>query len=197
MLESYKKNSLILGSIAIAIAVSLIPLFPSDSIKSTGYNDGSVLKGYFTLTQADQNGNVIRVIHTPNLVMNEGMECVSDLIFGSTSCTGEAFFKYLAVGTSATAVNANQTALVSESGTCSRVVDNTPVVDASTSGQRAVTLSSLFSGASCEGSGFQETGLFDASTSGNMLARSLISPAITLSSGDTLTIDYTITINNT
>ncbi len=199
-LESNKKNPLIFGTgFSIFAVILLIGISPvaTDNFETTGYSDGTILKGHFTFTHADPNGNIIQVIQTDNLVVNEGMECTADLVFGTTSCVAEAVFQFLALGTGTVApVDANL-ALGTESGTCARVQDATPAIDVSVTGQRAVTVSSLFSGGTCEAQAFGETGLFDASSTGNMLARSLITPTITLGVGDTLTIDYTITINNT
>ncbi len=199
-MESSKSNPLFVGTglsvFAILLFVGISPV-AVDDFSSTGYNDGSVLKGTFTFTHADSNGNVIAIIQTDNLVVNEGMECVADHVFGTTSCVSEALFQNLAVGLGTTAPADAQTALVTESGTCARVVDATPAINTATTGQRAVTVESLFSGSSCEAEAYAETGLFDASSAGNMIARSLISPAITLGVGDTLTISYTITLNNT
>jgi len=185
-----------LSLFAVLLFVGISPVVIND-FQSTGYNDGTIIQGYFTFTHADADGNVIAIIQTKNLVTNEGMECTSDLLFGTTSCVSETVQQFIAVGTGAVAPADADTALGTESGTCARVQDATPSINTATTGQRATTISSLFSGATCEGQAFAETGLFDASSTGNMLARSLISPAITLGSGDTLTIDYTVTLNNT
>ena len=187
------------GTLSIFAVLLIIGISPvaTDNFETTGFNDGSILKGHFTLTHADADGNIIRVIQTNNLVNNEGMECTADLVFGTTSCASEAFQHFLGVGTGTASPVDADTTLQTESGTCARVQDATPAINTATTGQRAVTVSSLFSGSTCEAQAFAETGLFDASSSGNMLARSLISPAITLGVGDTLTIDYTVTLNNT
>ena len=178
---------------AVLFAVSFIP---AQSLGGSTYSDESVFGGVFTFTHYDADGNVIETWSQHNEVTNEGMECVSDFVFGTTSCTGEAVFTYLAVGTGTAAVDETDTALGTESGTCARVQDATPAIDTGTTNQRTITISSTFSGANCEGAAFGEVGVFDASTTGNMLARALISPTITLSSGDTLQIDYDIVLNN-
>lgn len=194
-----KNTNLILGSsIAGIFSILLVVGFvPIDSFGGNGTTDFAKLGGEFTLTHRDADGNIIQQITTPNLVVNEGLECVSDFVFGTTSCTGEAVFTYIALGTGATAPADAQTALVTEVGACTRLQDATPAIDTATTGQRTITVSQTFSGASCEGSAFAEVGLFDAVTTGNMLARALISPTINLGSGDTLQIDYDIVLNNT
>jgi hypothetical protein len=186
------------GSVAGIFSILLvIGLAPVDDIGGSLFSDNKKFGGTFTLTHYDSDGNVLQVVETDNLVVNEGMECVSDFVFGTTSCTGEQVFTYLALGTGVTAPADAQTALITEVGACTRLQDATPAIDTATTGQRTVTVSQTFSGASCEGSAFAEVGVFDAVTTGNMLARALISPTITLGSGDTLQIDYDIVINNT
>ena len=153
-------------------------------------------QGTFTLIHADSEGNILSIHTQTNLVNNEGMECIGDLLFNGTAvCTSEAVFQYLAVGLTNTAPADGDTALASESGGCARVQDATPDINTGSTGIRTVTLTSVFSGGSCESETYVETGIFDASSSGNMLARAIFT-GITLSSGDTLTINYSIVLNN-
>lgn len=187
---------------AVVLALGIMPILATDSVDANLFgigvgSDDTILQGHYTFTHRDGEGNVLQTFQSDNLVVNEGMECVADFVFGTTSCVAEAVFQYLAVGTGAVATVDGDTALGSESGTCARVQDATPVINTAVTGERKVTISSIFSGASCEGEAYAETGLFDAGSSGNLLARTLISPAITLGTSDTLTVDYTITINNT
>lgn len=199
-MEPNKRKPLVFGVgfsvIAILLLVGISPT-ATDTFETTGYSDGWILKGYFTITHSDPDGKIISIIQTDNLIVNEGMECVADHVFGTTSCTAESLFQHIAIGNGTSATVDADTALGTESGTCSRVIDATPAINTAITGQRAITVSSLFSGASCEGDAFGETGVFDASSAGNMLARSLISPTVTLGSGDSITVDYTVTINNT
>jgi len=99
-LEPRIRNPLVFGTtfsiFAIIILIAISPI-ATDTFETTGYNDGSVLKGFFTITQSDADGNIIRTIQTDNLVVNEGMECVADLTFGTTSCVAEAFFQFVQV----------------------------------------------------------------------------------------------------
>lgn len=199
-MESNKRNPLVFGTafsiFAVLLLVGISPV-TSDTLEATELSEGLGITGHFTITHFDPDGDVIRVIETDNLIVNEGMECVADQVFGTTSCVAEALFQFLALGTGTTATVDADLALGTESGTCARVQDATPVIDTSVTGQRKVTVSSLFSGGTCEAQAFGETGLFDASSTGNMIARSLISPTVTLGVGDTINIDYSITINNT
>jgi len=188
-------SAILMGSsiFAVLIAVAFLPV---DSFNGSTFSDHEKFGGVFTFTHRDADGNVIQTFQTHNEVTNEGMECVSDFVFGTTSCTGEAVFTYIALGTGTVAVNELDTALGTEVGGCTRLQDATPAIDTGTTNQRTITISQTFSGAACEGSAFGEVGLFDAVTTGNMLARALISPTINLGSGDTLQIDYDIVLNN-
>jgi hypothetical protein len=178
---------------AVLFAVAFVP---ADTFSGSAYSDDAQFGGVFTFTHRDADGNVIQTFKQHNEVTNEGMECVSDLIFATTDCTGETTFNYIALGTSSAAVDETHTALTTEVGGCTRLQDGTVALDTGTTNQRTATISVTFSGAGCEGSAFAEVGVFDAVTTGNMLARALISPTINLGSGDTLQIDYDIVLNN-
>lgn len=186
-------GSLPVGIFAILFVVGFVPISGLD-----GYgNQGSLgIGGEFTFTQRDSEGTVLKQWTVHNEVTNEGMECVADLVFITTDCTGETDFAWIALGTNAAAVDETDTSLTTEVGGCTRLEDTTIALDTSTTNQRTATISVTFSGASCEGSAFAEVGLFDAVTTGNMLARAIISPTINLGSGDTLQIDYDIVLNN-
>lgn len=185
-----------LFAILLFVGITPAPLV-DNGISASSINDGAVWKGMFTIQHLDPDGNIISEQFVNNLVPHEGLECTADLVFGTTSCVGELDFQWLALGTGTNAPADGDTTLQTEVGGCTRLEDTTPDVITAIAGQRSVAVISLFSGASCEGSAFAETGLFDAVTTGNMLARSAISPAITLNSGDTLNVNYTIIIANT
>lgn len=124
-----------------------------------------------------------------NLVTNVGKALAAGLLTGGIT----DFFDYIAVGTGSTAAALTDTALeteISDSGlaraasTNSRVTtdvtnDTAQFVKAySVSGTKAVT----------------ESGVFDASSSGNLLARQVFS-AINVINGDTLTITWKIDVD--
>ncbi len=189
-------TSFSLFAVLLFVGITPAPLV-DEGFSANSVNDNTVWKGMFTIQHLDADGNIISEQFVDNLVPHEGLECTADLVFGTTSCVGELDFQWLALGTGTTApVDAN-TALETEVGGCTRLEDTAPDVITAIAGQRSVAVIQLFSGASCEGSAFGETGIFDAVTTGNMLARALISPTITLNSGDTLNVNYTIIIANT
>ncbi len=192
-------NSKILASsipISLFAIILVVGFAPIADLNSTGNSDGFTIAGDFTFTHFDGDGNVVQTFSVPNEVTNEGMECIADLVFITTDCTGETDFAWIALGTGVVAVDETDTALGTEVGGCTRLEDATIALNTGTTNQRTATISVTFSGASCEGSTFGEVGLFDAVTTGNMLARALVSPTINLGAGDTLQIDYDIVLNN-
>ncbi len=178
---------------AILFVVGFAPISGLDGVSSQGQVG---IAGEFTFTQYNSQGVIVEQFTVQNEVTNEGMECVADLVFITTDCTGETDFAWIALGTGAVAVDETDTALGTEVGGCTRLEDATIALNTGTTNQRTATISVTFSGAACEGSVFAEVGLFDAVTTGNMLARALISPTINLGAGDTLQIDYDIVIAN-
>ncbi len=186
-------GSLPVGIFAILLVVGFAPISGLDGVSSQGEVG---IAGDFTFTQRNSEGLILYQETFRNEVTNEGMECVADLVFATTDCTGETDFAWIALGTNAAAVDETDTSLTTEVGGCTRLEDATIALATGVTDQRTATISVTFSGASCEGSAFAEVGLFDAVTTGNMLARAIISPTINLGSGDTLQIDYDIVIAN-
>ena len=144
----------------------------------------TTLHGRFRIAHLRDN-KVINEIDSANTIMNAGIAEVSGLIL--TDIGGNAF-DYLAVGTSATAPNATQTALIAEiyraAGTGSQetsaVTDDTARLTTSI----AITASNTI----------QEAGIFNSSSAGDMLARTTFA-AITATSGDTLNLGYDCTLS--
>lgn len=197
--KSVLRTSAILGVIAVALFSTIILTVDSAKLDiQKAENNNLYLTGVYTVILQDKDGNVLSYQQMENLVPNEGLECSADLIFGTTGCAGEAFNQFIGIGTSAVAPADGDLALGAESGTCARIQDASPTLTSPSSGQRQVELSVTFSGGTCEAQTFTEVGVFDASTSGNMLSRTLLSSSVTLptGSGSTLTVNYQVNLNN-
>lgn len=191
---------LAISVIAVLFSISFAETFPlSDSSVGTTSSSSIFMQGTYTFTVYDVFGEVKSIQQQTNLVVNDGMECTGDFLFGTTVCTGEAVMQHIALGTTGGATLDTSSALTAESGTCLRVTDASPSMAVGVDGERPVTILVNFAGGTCEGIAFAEVGLFDdASTgSGNMLSRSPISPTITLGVGDSLDVNYEVDINNT
>lgn len=106
-----------------------------------------------------------------------------DQLIAETSVYGD--FKYHEVGTSATAEANTQTALTTTSGIAR--VAGTQVEAAADQYQSVATVTADASET------WQEHGIFNASTSGTMMDRSLISPTVAVVASDTVQFTYTLT----
>jgi len=143
------------------------------------------LKGRFHIAVLGEDGEERSHQVVPNTIMNAGKAVVSGLIVKDI---GEDAFDYLAIGTDNTAPNATQSALIAETyrvaGTGSQetttVTDDTARLTASMS----ITDSNVFA----------EAGVFNSSSTGDMLARTTFS-ATTASDGDTVNIGYDVVVS--
>lgn len=197
---SKTKPAIFTGLLAVVLTIGLTSGFAISELNQENYATDIVKTGgWFTVVHADAFGAVKSVQEVDNLVVNEGLECMGDSMFGATECVGETLggFNYISVGTGAVAPVDTDTALGAESGTCARVQDASPSMNTVTDGERLITLSSVFTGASCNGEVYAEVGLHDASSAGNMYATALLPNPIELFvPADTLTVTYSIQFNN-
>jgi len=149
------------------------------------------ITGYVTLQVFDRDGNLKQTVENHNLIVDGGLDEMAEAIFG-VGGVGTTNFDYLEIGTSATAPSAGQTALVSPIGGCARVQDVSPDLNTLISGETSVSVISSFSGITCAG-GIQEAGIFNSLTGGQMLGRSTFG-IVTIASGDTMNLNYTVTL---
>ena len=148
-------------------------------------NDTLRIKGQFILDAYHADG--IHFAHTEkdNLVVTNGFKGIGKLGWNANSGISPSTYRYLAVGATSTSPSRSDTALGSECG-YSRQLTSSPTYSSA-----VITLSGTFTGASCTA---VEVGVFDASSSGNMLSRQTYS-AITLGSSDSLVVTYTFTLS--
>ena len=138
-------------------------------------NDDLRLTGALTISL---NGVVVQ--ETNNLVVTAGKNWVADRMNDANTV-----MTHMALGTSTTAAAAGQTALVAEldrNGLTSTTVSTNTVAYACT-------------WAAGDGTGaITEAGLFDAASTGDMLARTVFS-VVNKGASDSITITWTITIS--
>lgn len=146
-------------------------------------------KGTFYLTLVDDDGNVKTTVESPNLVVDNGLDANADHVFGTALDADESIFNWIAIGTDSTSATTSDTSLGTE--VC-RNQDSSVEGDSSTGGEVVVTINQTFDGSSCSGS-IVEAGVFDASSGGNMFARSTFS-SVSVGTDDTLTVTYNITL---
>jgi hypothetical protein len=186
----------IVGVFLIAFGFSL-PLAVSMFANPAQTSEGFGLRGRVDMMLYDQSGQVKDERHLDNLIVGAGVEGVAYRIASFSSAVASTSpYNYIALGTSNTAVDASQTALVAElpsGASYGRLQDNSAIYNTS-SGNKLI-LSVTFPPGQGTGT-LRESGLFDASNAGNMLARQTFAD-IQKAAGDTLTVTWTITLSPT
>lgn len=148
----------------------------TDFIKATGALD---------IILFDANKNIKAKISVPNLVVSVGKNAIADRLID----TSTNVMSHMAVGTdngSILTLASSNTALGAQLG--SRVS-----LTSATRTNNVVTYSATFSEGVSTGA-IVEAGIFNASTSGDMLCRTTF-PVINKEASDTLTINWNVTIN--
>jgi hypothetical protein len=143
-----------------------------DSIKVTGE---------LKITVTNPNGNVTQETVIPNLVVTSGKDYIAERMKDATTTA----MSHMAIGTGSTAAAAGDTTLGTEAG---RVTLTSTTVTAN-----AVAYVATF-GAGTGTGAITEAGLFNASSSGDMLCRTVFS-VINKGAADTLGITWTVTVN--
>ena len=143
-----------------------------DSIKMTGE---------LRITVTNPEGNITQETVVPNLVVTSGKDFIAERMKDATTNV----MSHMAIGTGSTAAAAGNTALGTEAG---RVALTSTTVTAN-----AVAYVATF-GAGTGTGAITEAGLFNASSSGDMLCRTVFS-VINKGAADTLGITWTVTVN--
>lgn len=145
-----------------------------------------LFKGKITRQMRDEINQLLQFL-SPNTIVSAGKAGLASRISGSGA---EPAFAYIAVGTSNTSVTAGDTTLGAETvgSGLSRVLATLSRVTTSVTNDTA-RLSTTFT---VSGSvTLQEVGVFNASSAGTMLCRTVFA-ALGVVSGDSLTINYDI-----
>jgi hypothetical protein len=145
-------------------------------------NDNIKLVGNLDITVLDSSGNVKEKRKEKNLVVSAGLAYIASRMKDTT----ETAMSHMAVGSDSTAVAAGDTDLGSILGV-REALDSTTVAGAVTT-----YVSSFEAG---EGTGaITEAGIFNASSSGTMLCRTVFA-TVNKAADDTMTITWTITLS--
>jgi len=143
------------------------------------------LRGIVNVAVLDSDGNEKANFEVPNTIMNAGIKVVTGLMLTDI---GEDAFDYLAIGTGTTAPNATDTSMVAETyrvaSTGSQETDS--VTD--DTAQLTTSVSITSSG------DITEVGMFNSSSTGDMMARTTFS-AVSTSDGDTVNLGYGIILS--
>jgi hypothetical protein len=117
-----------------------------------------------------------------NLVVNTGKNFMTSRLKDTT----KAAMSHMAVGTDVTSAAVGQTALIAQ-------LSNRVAIDSTTVLSNVITYVCTFGPGVCTGA-ITEAGIFNASTAGDMLARTTFA-VINKSAADTLVITWTVTIS--
>jgi len=195
---------LIVLSIAAAIAVSGITLV--DHAQGVDVpNDATFMTGHVEVLVTDSEGNIKAYRQGDNSIVNNGMDTMAVQTFsGLTGATSTGAVSHMQIGSSATTPTGADTSITTI-GNCARDSAAFSTAGASDSGGPptvsaiTVTATATFSaadGSNCETSGIVEAGLFNDVSAGELYARNTFG-TVTLGSGDSLALTWTLTFTDT
>lgn len=214
-------TTLVLG-VALAVVAGLFSstIFGITGIKSdaqTSTTATGLITGHVVTTLTDSDGNIKAYRQSDNLIVNNGENCVSKMLFGASGggstgsnvCTGAITegFRYIAIGNSSTAANSADTGLGAEysagSGVPSLAAKFSTITWTNSTGSGTGTtaqavMAATFTNGNTNPQVVRESGLFNgtnAATNG-MFARQTFSD-ITMNNGDSLTVQWTINVGGT
>ena len=139
------------------------------------------LRGDLNIKVLDAEGKVKEERDEKNLVVTAGLTFICSRMAG----TAKNVMSHMALGTGNTAAGASQTDLVSITG--SRVA-----LDSSTPSTSSIVYVATF-GPGVSSGAITEAGIFNASSSGDMLCRTVFS-VVNKAAGDTMVITWTISL---
>lgn len=137
--------------------------------------------GAFTLAVERADGT-FEVLHKDNLVVDVGFDLIADSL--AAPAGRPAVLSHIAIGTNNTAVTTADTALGTESDRQAATYSHVP-------GTKVFTMTSSHTGLTAA---IVEAGMFNDGVAGSMFDR-VVFPVINISSGDTLTAKFTVTMS--
>jgi hypothetical protein len=143
--------------------------------------ESAALEGHLSIVLRDKDGKIKERREEKNLLVSAGLNLVLDRLVG----TSENVMSHMGVGTGSTAAAAGNTALETALGARQALTSST--VTAASVAYVAGWAAGVSTGA------ITEAGIFNASSGGTMLCRSVFA-AINKAAADSLTITWTITV---
>ena len=184
-------------------------------VASQNYASGFMM-GHLQVETFDKDGNLKDYRQTDNAVVDDGEQCISKMLFGTTqasagrgeytgtsACTGSltGAWDVIAIGTDSTAAADTQVILLNETATSDGLERGVATTKTWTNGTGSTTtkivMSKTFTSDSPRDHTIQESGLFNSTTvaGSGMLARQTFS-GVTLSDGDSITVTWTFTVGD-
>ena len=142
------------------------------------------LSGQLNIVLKDKAGNVKDTREVKNLVVNTGLAFIINRMTG----TSKAVMSHMALGSGTTAAAASQTDLVTPLGS-REVLDSTTI--SGTNNEKVVYVSSFEAGDAT--GAVTEAGIFNASSSGDMLCRTVFA-VVNKAADDAMSVTWTITL---
>ena len=146
-------------------------------------NENLKLSGQLNIVLKDKAGNVKETREVKNLVVDAGLAFIASRMTG----TSKAVMSHMALGSSTTAAAAGQTDLASVLGS-REALDSTTL----TGSNKAVAYVSSFEAGDATGA-VTEAGIFNASSGGDMLCRTVFS-VVNKGADDVMSITWTVTL---
>ena len=144
--------------------------------------------GKLTIVLYDENGVVKETRECDNLVVTVGKAYVTSRMIGASA----AVMEYMEVGTSTTAAAAGQTALVAVVASSRTALTSSAQATSSTAND-SVTYVATFAAGTGTGA-LTEAGIFNASSAGTLLCRTVFS-VVNKGASDAMTITWTVTLS--
>lgn len=148
-------------------------------------NENLKLSGQLNIVLKDKTGKVKETREEKNLVVNTGLAYIVSRMTG----TSKSVMSHMALGSGTTAAAAGQTDLVSILGS-REALDSTTITGTN---NEKVQYVCGFEAGDATGA-VTEAGLFNASSSGDMLCRTVFS-VVNKAADDTMTVTWTITLS--
>jgi hypothetical protein len=143
--------------------------------------EGLKLKGRVGIVLKDKDGQVKETREIDNLVVNAGLAFITSRMAGTAS----AVMSHMALGSSTTAAAAGQTDLLS-------ILGSREALDSTTDSANVITYVASFEAGDATGA-VTEAGIFNASTAGTMLCRTVFD-VVNKQADDTMTVTWAITL---
>ena len=144
-------------------------------------NEDLKLRGDVAIVLKDKDGNIKESREIHNLVVSSGLEFICSRMAG----TSAGVMSHMALGSGTTAAAAGQTDLVS-------ILGSREALDSTSASSNTITYVSSFEAG--EGTGaVTEAGIFNASSSGTMLCRTVFA-VVNKQADDTMSVTWTITL---
>ena len=192
----YALVGIAIASILGVYAISATTMASTTFSTVATYDNMPQLMGHATFVVADSNGNIKTYQQTDNLVTNQGIICVMDILFDVSGCGSTGDFNHIRLADNGTASDVSET-----DGASSFTVEvaSSLVADTISIDGFEVTIEELFTVPDDSGIAnldtVDRTALFDSVSGGNMLAHADLS-STTVTTGDTITVTWTITGDN-